>query len=890
MHGAAHALLTLRTTVALLGVVAALGCSEAATGPRSVPAAVAITAGAAQQGTVGHPLDTALAVVVTDKFGDPVPGVLVHFAAAAGQGSLSPLTTTTGPDGQAQSAWTLPTQGGTYHASATVAGLDSVSFSATAVASQPVTVELVRGDSQAQLVGQRLDSLLEVRVVDGFGNPVRGAAVSFSLPPGQGAVIPSTGATDGLGLARATWILGASAGPLSLTATVDTLPPVTFHAMAYYVTPPATQLALGDEHGCGILPGGAVRCWGVNRAGEVSPSFAIEYLPVDVPGVQARVIAAGNNHSCAIASDDLTYCWGEQSRLGTGGVGPGPAPVGGGHHFVAISAGSSHSCGVEASGAAWCWGWNDHGQLGDGSVGNFPSAPVRVSGTVEFAWVAAGGGFSCGLSRTGALYCWGLNTLGQLLLPPSADVPTPTAAGTSLSFIALEAGSDHACAITYDHKAYCWGSNGGGKLGGGPTPVTEPLVPVYGNRRFRAIAAGGEQSCGLDLGGALYCWGSNQHGAVGGGAEDFSLSPVQVAPGGFATLALGYWSSCAGGTDGSVYCWGDNRVGTLGLGPTGLVLTPTNVVAPAPFQAISVGGNHTCATTSSLVPYCWGANFYGEVGVGYSGHPEALPQTAIAGQSASGLNAGYAQSCALLASGAACWGYGDYLGQGAVQQLNADPVGVPGGGTWIGVFTSWERSCGLAADSTAWCWGYQTAPSEVPGGFRFTQLVVGNAVSCGLQADSTARCWTATNPAAPPSVVASGLVSLATQANGACGLDASGQAICWTPGLIPSALPTALRFIALSGGGAGSTCGVATDGAAYCWGANDFGQLGDGTLTSRATPTAVAGGHTFTTISAGSFHSCALGAAGEAYCWGQNWWGQLGNGSLAQVPVPTKVY
>src|SRR5262245_52603829 len=34
--------------------------------------------------------------------------------------------------------------------------------------------------------------------------------------------------------------------------------------------------------------------------------------------------------------------------------------------------------------------------------------------------------------------------------------------------------------------------------------------------------------------------------------------------------------------------------------------------------------------------------------------------------------------------------------------------------------------------------------------------------------------------------------------------------------------------------GAGSTCAIAEDGTLWCWGSNEFGQLGDGTRTSRA--------------------------------------------------------
>jgi len=82
---------------------------------------------------------------------------------------------------------------------------------------------------------------------------------------------------------------------------------------------------------------------------------------------------------------------------------------------------------------------------------------------------------------------------------------------------------------------------------------------------------------------------------------------------------------------------------------------------------------------------------------------------------------------------------------------------------------------------------------------------------------------------------------------------------------------------------------VTSAGAAYCWGENVSGQLGDGTTTNSLTPVAVAGGHTFASLSPFLFHTCGLTTGGAAYCWGSNSNGALGDGSTTSSTVPVRV-
>ncbi len=155
--------------------------------------------------------------------------------------------------------------------------------------------------------------------------------------------------------------------------------------------------------------------------------------------------------------------------------------------------------------------------------------------------------------------------------------------------------------------------------------------------------------------------------------------------------------------------------------------------------------------------------------------------------------------------------------------------------------------------------------------------------------------------AAQVTVRSIGLTAVTAADGHACALTNDGAAWCWgsndqgqlgdgstAASLAPVPVAGGLTFTMLSAG-AYNTCGLAPDGAAYCWGWNDVGQLGDGSTTNRFAPVAVSGGRQFASVSTGVAHACALTASGSAYCWGLNGSGQLGNGTTANSLTPVAV-
>lgn len=257
-------------------------------------------------------------------------------------------------------------------------------------------------------------------------------------------------------------------------------------------------------HACGVATDGNTYCWGTNTYGQLGDGTTVirPGTPTAVIGGHTfKSITVGRYHSCGITLDGDAYCWGadadplsgapdrQRGILGAGALAEDrillPRRVAGDLKFAQLSAGIRHTCGITTGGKAYCWGANaGSGTVGDGTVID-RNVPTAVSTSLTFSAVAAGGFSNCAIATSGAIYCWGSNSSGQLGTA-TQDCQgqcslRPVAVQGNLSFSRISVGALHACGIATTGRLYCWGDNFGGQLGDGtnvrrstPAPLARP--------------------------------------------------------------------------------------------------------------------------------------------------------------------------------------------------------------------------------------------------------------------------------------------------------------------------------------------------------------------------------------------------------------------------------
>ncbi|MEO5971619.1 MAG: chromosome condensation regulator RCC1 [Bdellovibrionia bacterium] len=331
---------------------------------------------------------------------------------------------------------------------------------------------------------------------------------------------------------------------------------------------------------------------------------------------------------------------------------------------------------------------------------------------------------------------------------------------------------------------------------------------------------------------------------------------------GVSSLASGKFNShfsCALTTAGLVLCWGDNSKGQLGDGTQILKSSAVPVSGlSSGVTSLSLGNGFAMAVVNGYI-LSWGANSFYSLGDGTL--TDRLTPVAVAGLpgSSSGVTAGSAFGCSLQSGTTYCWGQNS---SGQLGVSNTDIGTLPGAAynssgtpyTFTIITSGMNHVCTLNSGQV-YCWGDNS----------YNQ--VGDGMGQPL------------NSPTANTVLASGVLEMSAGAN--------------------------------------HTCAIISNNTVYCWGANNYGQLGLGTVTLNTcpsvipspapspcstsnpststnpiTPLPISGLPLAVKIYSGAYHSCALVTGGNLYCWGRNDWGQLGTGAVSaysSVPVLVSV-
>jgi alpha-tubulin suppressor-like RCC1 family protein len=388
---------------------------------------------------------------------------------------------------------------------------------------------------------------------------------------------------------------------------------------------------------------------------------------------------------------------------------------------------------------------------------------------------------------------------GQTLVRVAVDGVTQSSAITVIAFASIKAGPNVTCALTPTGQAYCAGTTFGSLAS-----------QVGGELRFATIESDGLpiggpwHICGLTLDRKAYCWGDNRMGQLGIGNAVSRSTPMPVAGNqDFVQLSVGRAHACGLTTAGDAYCWGGNATdvpwqsnerGALGVGDTVSRFMPTAVIGGHKFKKIEAGWGTTCALTMTGEGYCWGRNELGQLGNGTN--------------------------------------------FGGLDHYESSPQRVAGGLFFKQIVTKGPRSCGLALNGRAYCWGNNTVHEL---GTR----------------DAPDVCF--------------------------------GQKPC---GGAPVLVATTETFLSLSTSQF-ATCGVTADGATFCWGLNNQYLFGRNDLSVCSAgpvfgcpPEPVAGHTNMVSISSSVQHACGIRRDGIAYCWGGNAVGQRGSPGTTADPTP----
>jgi alpha-tubulin suppressor-like RCC1 family protein len=333
----------------------------------------------------------------------------------------------------------------------------------------------------------------------------------------------------------------------------------------------------------------------------------------------------GMRHNCVVNTKGELFCWGcnQQGQLGNGITDKDtpefqmiPFRIGTDSDWASVSGGYGHSCGIKKSGELYCWGgslakcfFDDEEIEKKREAEDWGSPPLRLGKESDWETISSGGFHVCGIRAGGRLFCLGNNEEGAIGDGTMKSKYSPVMIGSYLDWKAVVASKYHTCGITVNGDLYCWGYNKYGQIGDGTKKNRLSPVRVGKDFKWKYVARSGVHTCAIDTSGYLYCWGYNKWGQLGDGTNEDKLKPTRVGDDSdWESVTGGYYHTCAIKTNGELYCWGDNAFGRLGDGTRMGKNTPVRIGLDTDWISISAAEDYNCAVKKDGRLFCWGGN------------------------------------------------------------------------------------------------------------------------------------------------------------------------------------------------------------------------------------------------------------------------------------------
>ena len=295
------------------------------------------------------------------------------------------------------------------------------------------------------------------------------------------------------------------------------------------------SLSVGTDHICALKSDATVWCWGINKYGQLGDGTRTSSaVPVQSLLTGVTSVDVGAAHTCAIRTTKSVWCWGRNNyrQLGQSNPASRATPT-----YVpivranSVTTGAAFTCILSVTQRSQCWGRNNYGQLG---AAWGASRERAVTGTrTGFVSLEAGQEFVCGITSSASTWCWGRNKYGQLANGSYIAKATPqkvVPAALVGSPQSLAAGDMHACALSSTTSGmWCWGLNTSGQLGDASTTLRRSGTAVWPNG-VRMKPIGTDQSARLIVAGDIAC---NQIRRT-----TYGIGPSGIQCGEVATAAL----------------------------------------------------------------------------------------------------------------------------------------------------------------------------------------------------------------------------------------------------------------------------------------------------------------------------------------------------------------